>query len=389
MTPKNRLVLLLQCASGLSAMSYGVMFTVLDDFRDKYGITESKLGLIVGAGFITGFIANIFIAPYADKGHAKTLIRIGIALQFIGCIIMSVGASFPVLLLGRFLTGLGGGAADPALRRIIILANPHEMGNNLGRLVSAGVAGFSLGPAVSAVTVDQFGLAAPFLIVAGILAIIFVGVTRMSVTEADISDAPPQKLAFDLLRIRALTGVIVIGLALFVMIGTFDSIWSVMMDDKNAPSWVASLGITVFALPMIFIAPIGGRFTQRIGPIKASVGGLSLGVVFMTLYGTLASPYAMVAVGLCHGLVDGMTVTGGSASVALVAPRERLAAAQGLYGGLQTLMGGVAAGLAGVTYEAIQQRAYVACAVVMVFLIGGGLWLAKDSIHIAGDPAEI
>lgn len=386
---KNRLVLLLQCASGLGAMSYGVMFTVLDDFRDEYGISESKLGLIVGAGFITGFIANIFFASYADKGHAKILIKYGIALQVIGCLVMAFGTTFPVLLMGRFLTGLGGGVGEPALKRIIILANPHEMGNNLGRIVSAGVAGFSLGPVVSAVMVGPLGLSAPFISVAILLAIVFIGVSRMSVHEAEKAEVPPQRLAFDLLRIRALTGVIVIGLSLYIMIGTFDSIWSVMMDDKDAPSWVASIGITVFALPMIFIAPLGGRLTQRVGPLKASIGGLTLGAIFMSLYGTLGSPYAMVAVGLCHGIVDGLTVTGGSASVALVAPRERLASAQGLYSGIQTLMGGVAAGLAGLTYEVIDQRTYVACAVVMLLLILIGSWLAKDSIHIAGDPVDI
>ena len=370
-------------------MSYGVMFTVLDDFRDKYGIAESKLGLIVGAGFITGFIANILIAPFADKGHAKTLIRIGLAMQIFGCLVMAFGNSFPLLFAGRFLTGLGSGASEPAIRRIIILANPHEMGNNLGRILSANVAGFSIGPVLAAVTVGTFGLSAPFLLVTALLVLVSFGMKQVTVEEAEISEAPKQKLAFDLLRIRALNGVLVIGLALFIMIGTFDSIWSLMMDDKNAPTWVSSVGITVFALPMIFIAPIGGRFTQRIGPLKASIGGLAFGCLFMFLYGTLDSPFAMVAVGLCHGIVDGFTVTGGSAAVALVAPRERLASAQGLTGGLQTLMGGVAAGVAGITYESIGQRTYVACAGVMVLLILAGMWLAKDSLHIAGDPAEV
>jgi MFS family permease len=55
-------------------MGYGVMFTVLDDFRDNYGITESKLGLIVSIGFITGFFSQILFAPQADKGHAKKLV---------------------------------------------------------------------------------------------------------------------------------------------------------------------------------------------------------------------------------------------------------------------------------------------------------------------------
>ncbi|MEL0282954.1 MAG: hypothetical protein VW964_00200, partial [Ilumatobacter sp.] len=37
--------------TAIMASGYGVMFTVLDDFRLEYGISESRLGLIVGIGF--------------------------------------------------------------------------------------------------------------------------------------------------------------------------------------------------------------------------------------------------------------------------------------------------------------------------------------------------
>lgn len=381
---KNRQLILLLSASALGAMSYGVMFTMLDDYRDKYSIAESKLGLIVAAGFITGFIANVLIAPYADKGHAKRLVILGILMEIIGCLIMAFGGSFVALFLGRFLTGLGGGASEPAVRRIIILANPKEMGRNLGLSVSAGVGGFALGPVISAVTVDAFGLAAPFLIICALLAVTFIGISRLHVQEAEVADAPPQRLAFDLLRMRPILGVIIIGLALFVMIGTFDSLWSVMMEDINAPTWVASVGITIFALPMLFLAPYGGRMTQKIGPFKASITGLSIAALFMALYGTIGSPYVMMVIGLFHGVIDGLTITGGSAAIALVAPKERLASAQGLYSGLQTLMGGVTAGLAGLAYEHIGRSTFWVCTIVMLTMVGTGAFIARDHLHIKG-----
>lgn len=373
-----------QAASALGAMGYGVMFTVLDDYRDEYGIAESKLGLIVGVGFITGFISQILLAPQADRGHAKKMVMVGLVLGIAGNIMMALGQSFAPLIIGRLLTGLGVGMCDPALKRIIILAEPERMGHNLGLLVSAGVGGFTAGPIVSALTADQFGLAAPFMLVAGLIAIVLLSIVRTHVTESAMDDAPTQRLAFDLLRIRALSGAIVIGLALFVMIGTFDSLWSVMMDDMSAPTWVASLGISLFALPMFFIAPRGGRLTQSFGPFRASIAGLSLGAVFLVFYGTLPSPYLMLFVGVSHGIVDGLTVTGGSAAVALVAPRDRLAAAQGLFGGLQTLTGGIAAVAAGASYGVIGRATFVACSVLMFLLIAIGSWMARESLGLRG-----
>ena len=41
---RKRTVLLLQLATGLGAMSYGTMFTVLDDFRDEYGSASRSWG---------------------------------------------------------------------------------------------------------------------------------------------------------------------------------------------------------------------------------------------------------------------------------------------------------------------------------------------------------
>jgi len=386
---RKRTLYLLQAATALGGMGYGVMFTVLDDFRDKYGITEAQLGIIVGVGFITGFLSQILFAPQADKGHAKKLVMIGIAIEIVGTLFMAFGHAFLPLILGRLLAGFGVGISEPALRRILILSDPERMGQNLGLIISASVAGFTAGPIVSALTADTLGIAAPFLMVAVLLIVVAFGLSKLQFQEANIEDAPTQRLAFDMLRIRPLAGAIVIGLALFAMIGTFDAVWSVMMDDMKAPTWVANVGISLFAMPMIFLAPRGGRLTQKFGPFKASMTGLSIGAVCLVLYGTLWSPYPMLAIGVIHGVVDGLTVTGGSAAVALVAPRERLASAQGLFGGLQTLMGGIAAVIAGTAYGIIGRATYIWCAGAMLMFIAIGAWLAKDSLHITGTDNPI
>jgi len=381
----KRTLYVLQAATFLGGMGYGVMFTVLDDFRDKYGIAESQLGLIVGIGFLTGFISQIFFAPLADKGHAKKLVMTGIAIEIMGTVFMAFGHAFLPLLLGRLLAGFGVGISEPALRRILILSDPERMGHNLGLIISASVAGFTAGPVVSALTADTLGISAPFLVVVALLLPVAYELSRLQFHEVAEADAPTQKLAFDLLRIKPLAGAIVIGLALYAMIGTFDSIWSLMMSDMSAPTWVANVGISLFALPMIFLGPRGGRMTQKVGPFKASIIGLSLGALCLVLYGTLWSPYPMLAIGIAHGIVDGLTITGGSASIAIVAPRERLASAQGLYGGLQTLTGGIAAVIAGAAYSSIGRVTYVCCAVLMFVFIGAGAWLAKDSLHLKGE----
>ena len=68
----------------VSSAGYGVMFTVLDDIRDQFGVSESHLGLIVAIGFFASFLAQVLLAPLADRGHARRLLMAGLALQAVG-----------------------------------------------------------------------------------------------------------------------------------------------------------------------------------------------------------------------------------------------------------------------------------------------------------------
>lgn len=372
-------------ASGLGAMSYGTMFTVVDDFRDSYGISESRLGLILGVGFIAGFLAQVFLAPLADKGHAKKMILAGIAVQVVGNLTMGFGSTFWMLFAARFVMGIGGGMLSPAARRVIIVSDPRNMGSNLGLFVSFDVGGFALGPVVSALTVDALGLAAPFLIVTAVMAVVGVGLVRTDIAETDTADAPSQRLAFDLFRLAPYAGIVIIGLSLFLMIGTFDTLWSVMMADIDAAPWIASIGITIFALPMLILGPVGGRLTQRVGPYRAAITGLSFAALCMVGYGTIASPHVMLGVGALHGIIDGLTITAGATAIAMVVPHERLAAAQGLYGGLQTVTGGVASVAAGWSYGAFGRAgSFIGAAIGSLALIATGAWLARS--HLGETP---
>lgn len=367
----------LMVSSGMSSLGYGVMFTVLDDFRNKYGIAESRLGIIIALGFLMSFVSQILIAPFADRGHARRLVTLGFAIEAVGCFVVAVGTTFPIIAFGRILMGLGAGTAMPAVRRIVVLADTDNVGRNLGRVLSVDVGGFALGPIVSALTVGTFGLAAPFVIVGSLMVAASLIVSTLGIQEAPEETRTSSRLAFDLLLNKPLAGAIVIGLGLMMMIGTFDSTWSVMMDDLGASSFIANLGISLFALPLIILGPLGGRLTQRVGPYIAASGGLLCGVMFMTAYGYLPSPLALLLVGVCHGTIDGLTVTGSGMAVSMVAPQERLASAQGLLGGLSTLMGGISAIIAGFNYDTFGRRTtFGFTAVVMLIIIVVGARLA-------------
>src|SRR5262245_10428148 len=242
--------------TGILASGYGVMFTVLDDFRDEYGIAEYWLGLIVGIGFVASFVGQVFLAPIADRGHARAMVVAGLSLNVVGLLGMAAGETVSVLLLARLVMGIGVGMASPAVRRIVINSDPDNLGHNVGLLLAADVAGFAVGPAISAVMVPSLGIPAPFLLIAGLTVAILPIVFRVPVSEA--TDAIPEnRFAFDLLRSRPLVAGMLTGAAVFMMIGTFDALWAIVLDDLEADDWIANLGIIVFAMPLVFFGSYG------------------------------------------------------------------------------------------------------------------------------------
>ncbi len=372
--PRSR-VLTFGLLTALLASGYGVMFTVLDDFRDEYGIEAHWLGVIVGVGFFASFLAQMFLAPFADRGRARQMVIVGLLLNIVGLIGMAAGETLTVLLSARLVMGIGVGMALPAVRRIVINADPANLGNNVGLLISSDIAGFAVGPVISALLVPSFGLASPFLAIAGLTVVCMPVIFRVHVAEA--TDLPATRFAFDLLRSRPLLAAISMGAATYLMIGTFDALWAIVLDDLEASDWIANVGITIFALPLIFLGSFGGRLAQRVGPFRLGPLGLAVAAGYMSLYGLMPTGVAMLAVGVAHACTDGLSVASTGVAVGLVAPPDRQAGAHGMLGAAETLTGGVTAVMAGVLYSwGGRTLAFTTCSVLMLVLVSSAYLLA-------------
>jgi MFS family permease len=272
------------------------------------------------------------------------------------------------------------------MRRVIIVSDREHLGRNLGRVLSCEVGGFAAGPVVSTFLVEPFGIPAPFVVIGATLSVVTLVTFALPIPEVPAEDHPTERFAVDLLRDRAITAGVLIGIAVFFMIGVFDSLWALMMSDLGAPTWTANAGVTIFVLPMVFMAPYGGKFVQRVGPFRAGGVGMLVGAACMALYGAISLPWLLMTVFLIHTLNDGLTVTGSGVAVGMVAPHERQAGAQGLLGGAQTLTGGVAASFAGMSYEVLGRTVTFAVAAgVIVLLItaarilAGGRWQLRGA----------
>jgi MFS family permease len=163
------------------------------------------------------------------------------------------------------------------------------------------------------------------------------------------------------------------------MIGTFDALWALVHSDLGTEVWIANLGITLFALPLILLGPAGGRLAQTFGPFRLAALGLTAGAIFMSLYGLLPTGGLIFAVAMVHAVSDGLTISSTGVAVGMVVPDDRQAGAQGVLGAAQALAAGTMAIVATTLYDQFgRSTAYIVCGAVMLLMVAAGSWLARS-----------
>jgi MFS family permease len=261
---------------------------------------------------------------------------------------MVVGTTFATLLAARVLLGLGTGMVVPALRRITVSADPEHVGHNLGRMSAFDIGGFVMGPLLPVLLADHFGVKSSFVVL-GVAALVLLPLV------VRLEDSGPLDLAHTPIRNlfhRPMVGTLIASMALFTAIGTFDALWSVLLTDRGASRRIIGVGITLFGLPLVVLASVGGRIAQRQGPLKIFALSACFAAPCIIAYGQLGSVLLLTTVAVVHSLGDAFGFPAIQVAAAVAAPPEQQAAGQGLLGAIELASAGIAAQAAGAGYHA-------------------------------------
>lgn len=367
--------------TALMSLGYGSVFTLLADIRDRFGFSDGAVGVIAFAGLFSGVLSQLFLSRFADRGHAVTMMRIGIAFATCGMAWMVFSTELWQWITARLLLGLGSGMVGPAIRRVIITRDPRHVGTNLGRQTAFDVAGFVLGPALGAGLAQVFGLRAPFIVltVAYALAIFPVGRIRDDHVAAEANTSRTR----DLLRIPAMQSALLSAVAFYLTIGMFEALWAILLRDRGAPTWLIGLTLSLFTLPMVVFAPRGGAVAQRRGPMSVVTVSLTVAAAATFLYGW--SPlWLIIVVSGIHAVADAFTMPANQVAVAISSPPEQLAAGQGLLGAIGLAMAALSALIGAAVYDVYGREViFTATAVLMMacVVLARQRWRARPALE--------
>ena len=367
-----------------------VIFPLLPTLQAELGISTADIGFVAAAGFAASLAAELIVAPYADRGRARTMGVAGVLLMAVALVGSALATETWHLVVGRAVGGFGFGVFMAAASALLVRVDPARAGESLGRLGAAELAGIALGPLASGLTI---AFAAPGEILAWSGAAVLLGVVPVVLTfrerrtgaatwsgtaaSAGITTRPPR-VSFDLLRSPMVVGVLLLYGAIMVPTGAYDGIWPRFMTDIGASEWLTALSYALFAVPFALVAGWAGRLADRRGGVSAFVRGATVLVPIVALYGVIGNPWVATGVGIVESSGQALAFIGAAAAMAQAVPAARAGASQGLMRAFGLLTATIAAALSGIAYDTGGSLAlFGGTAIVVVVMAAAGLLVVR------------
>lgn len=351
----------------------GLVFALLADLQDEIGLSTRSLGAITAVYFVATVAAQLLLARFADEGHERLMMLVALVVTVMALLGMAWAGSFWGLFAFRALSGAATGTLLPAVRRLVAVADPDRVGENLGLITAAELMGFTVSPVAAGWMADNVGLRAPFYALAAITAlaaVIFAALIRRTPARNAPAGARLPVLPRDLLSLRGVQVALLFGVAVFIPVGFYDALWSRYLQDRGATSTFVGASLAMYGLPYALLASTGGKLADRHGPLRVLTLGLTVVIPMTVGYGLAPRPGIILAVALVEAAGGALVGPALGALMVRAVPETRVAQAMGLLGALPSIVAAITGAVAAPTYARFGAITTLASAGVLMTVFG-------------------
>lgn len=356
--------------SALVAGASLAMFPLFPELQARHGISTASLGLIAAAGFVATLIAEMGLAPLADRGRARVLLVGGAVAAGVSLVLVAAADDVATLVLSRLVGGVGYGAWLPAASALVVRASPARAGEQLGRLYAAELLGLAVGPLLAALGLGWIDLTPTMAV--GALALLVAAAWAARTREPGIDHAPatpPPRLAFDLLGTATVRRAVLLAVAFWLPIGAYDAIWSRFVADLGASTALVGLSYTLFALPFAVVAPLAGRLADRLGGPRAALRGFAVLLPVVVSFGFVDQVWVVIGLGVVESTGQAIASTAAAAAMARAVSGDRVGSGQGLARAAGGIVAAVAALVAAPVYDTLGRAVLFPATAASVVLV--------------------
>ncbi|WP_245159013.1 MFS transporter [Blastococcus sp. TF02A_35] len=306
-------------------------------FTDELGLSALEKSLLVAVPVVVGSLGRIPVGAMTDRFGARLMFPLISAMTILPVLFIGyVGNdSYPMMLLGGFVLGLGGTTFAIGVPLVNSWFPPAKRGTALG-IFGAGMGGTAISAFTTVGLKDSFGLAFPFTLVAILLALYGVA------SYALLRDAPGRtavtggvlRRTWETFRLPVtlqMSFLYAVGFGGFVAFSVY--LPTYLRDAFGLTPGDAALRTAGFVVLAVIMRPVGGVLSDRFHPLPVLVGCFAVVTAFAAVSalerplewtGTVAFLAMAAALGASSGAVFAL--------VALAAPAGKVGAVTGIVG---------------------------------------------------------
>jgi MFS family permease len=283
----RRLLLLASAMVFIDVAFFSAIAPLLPDYVDDLGLTKAEAG-ILSASYAAGtLLASLPAGLVASSAGPRRTVIGGLLLLGVTSVVFGFANEIVLLDTARFIQGVAGALIwSGALTWLVTTAEEDRRGQMIGAALGTAVAGALLGPALGALAgvVGTEAVFSSVLVVTVVLALIASRFPEAQVAERqDLRAVRAAMLTPPVLN--AVTFVAVPSL----MFGAIEVLVPLRIDALGGGHALIAGGFIAGAALEAVLAPIAGRYSDRVGRRLPYVSGLSICAAAMVAIGVAGS----------------------------------------------------------------------------------------------------
>jgi MFS family permease len=342
----RRLLVLASIMVFFDVAFYAAIAPLLPDYVAEFDLSKAEAGVLTASYAAGTLIASLPAGLLATRAGPRRTVIAGLALLGVSSLAFGFSKEISLLDLARFSQGVAGAMIwSGALTWLTTTAPPEKRGSVIGTALGTAVAGALVGPVLGALAAE-IGTEPVFGAVLGISVVLIAFASRMPEAE------PPEKLDLDEIASAIATRPVLTATAFVavpsLMFGAVEVLVPLRIDELGGGHALIAAGFIAGAALEAGLAPIAGRYSDRVGRRTPFVVGLSICAVAMSVIAVGATLGVILGALIVSSLGAGICFAPALTTLSETAESSRLH--QGLAAGLSNMAwasGQVIGGMAG------------------------------------------
>lgn len=271
----RRLLLFASTVVFFDVAFFAAIAPLLPDYVDRFGLSEAEAGILAASYAAGTLLASLPAGWVATRVGPRRTVITGLIVLGVSSVVFGFGQNIWLLDAARFVQGVAGALIwSGALAWLIITAPAEQRGSVIGTALGTAVAGALLGPILGAVAAEV-GTEIVFGAVLGVALLLAAVAARLPAPPAPAQQQSLREVAATILSrpILVATGFVAVPSLMF---GAIEVMVPLRIDDLGGGHLAIAAGFVAGAAIEGTLAPLAGRYSDRVGRRTPFVAGTAI-----------------------------------------------------------------------------------------------------------------